>query len=83
MHTFQVMGKWFHSFTGPSFRGVLSLRLVIEGTIIIIVPLVTSFLFGAVSFLALIFDPARGISTADDVMQVTVIMVSPLAMFLR
>jgi hypothetical protein len=34
----------------PSFRGALSVRLVIEGTIIIIVPLVVLFLLNVLLF---------------------------------
>jgi hypothetical protein len=78
------VGKDFDSsFIAPSFRGALSMRLVVEGAIIIIVPLIVSFLFGMVSFLASAFDLVMGISVADDVVQVMVIPVSPLVAFLR
>jgi hypothetical protein len=54
----------------PSFLGALSVWLVIEGTIIIIVPLVTSFQLDVLSLLAPIVDPATCFSVADDVTQV-------------
>jgi hypothetical protein len=79
MYPFQVKGKGFDSFIAPSFRGALSVRLVVEGATEIIVPLITSFLFGAVSFLPPVLNPVTGISIVNDVMQVTV---SPLATFL-
>jgi hypothetical protein len=83
-HPFQVMGKGFDSFIAPSFRGVLSVRLVIERAIVIIVPLVMSFLFGIILFLAPIFDPTVSISITNDVTaQVAVIPVSPSHVFLR
>jgi hypothetical protein len=59
------------------------LQLVIERAIVIIVPLVTPLLFGAVLFLAPIFNLTVGISVADDVAQVMVIPISPSAVFLR
>jgi hypothetical protein len=59
------------------------MMLVVEGAIIIIAPLVMSVLFGMVSFLASTFDLVTGIFVADDVMQVTVIPVSPSVTFLR
>jgi hypothetical protein len=78
------MGKGFDpSFLTPSFRGALSVRLVIEGAIIIIVHLIVSFLFNTVSFLVATFDPDAGISVPDDVAQVTVIPVLPSAVFLQ
>jgi hypothetical protein len=61
----------------PSFKGVLAVRLVIVGTIIIIVPLIALFLFHALSFLAPIFDSVVCISTADDVAQVAVVPTTP------
>jgi hypothetical protein len=63
--------------------GVFSLRLIVEGTIIIIVPLIASFLFHAVSLLALVFYLAACISITDDITQVLVIPVSSSAAFLR
>jgi hypothetical protein len=58
-------------------------RLVIEGAIVIIVPLVTPLLFGVVSFLALVFYPSTSVSVADNIAQVMVILVSPSVTFLR
>jgi hypothetical protein len=52
------MGKDFNSsWVAPSFRGVLSVRLVIEGTIIVIVPLITSFLLNVLMLLAPVVNP--------------------------
>jgi hypothetical protein len=42
----------------PSFWGALPVRLVIVGTIIIIVPLIMLFLFHALSLSVLVFYPA-------------------------
>jgi hypothetical protein len=51
----------------PSFGGALSLRLVLEGTIITIVSLIALFLLNALSLLAPVFYPAMCISAVDDV----------------
>jgi hypothetical protein len=66
----------------PSFRGALSVRLVIEGTIIVIVPLISSFLLNALTLLVPVVNPVTCISTADDVTQILVILIPPLVMFL-
>jgi hypothetical protein len=58
-------------------------RVVKVGTTKIIVPLIVSFLFNAVSPLAPVFDPVMCISIADDVVQVSVIQVSSSVTFLR
>jgi hypothetical protein len=58
-------------------------RLVIEGIIVIIVPLIASFLLDAFSLLAVIFDSAACISAIINVTQVSVISISPSASFLR
>jgi hypothetical protein len=50
-----------------------------EGTIIVIVPLITSFLLNALMLLAPIVNPVTCISAADDVAQVMVIMIPPSA----
>jgi hypothetical protein len=72
------MGKGLDSSCiAPSFRGVLSVRLVVEGTIIIIVPLIVPFLLNA-----LIFDPTVCICVIDDVAQVWVIPIMPSAALL-
>jgi hypothetical protein len=77
------MGKGLDSSCiAPSFRGVLSVRLVVEGTIIIIVPLIVPFLLNALSLLALIFDPTVCICVIDDVAQVWVIPIMPSAALL-
>jgi hypothetical protein len=69
------MGESFDS----SFRGALLVRLVIEGVIIIIVPLSAPLLLDAqVSVI-----PVPCISIADDIAQVLVISVSSSVTFLR
>jgi hypothetical protein len=60
----------------------LSVRLVIERIIIVIVPLITSFLLKALLLLVLVIDPAMCISVTDDVAQVSIIQIMPLAMLL-
>jgi hypothetical protein len=60
----------------------LSVRLVIERIIIIIVPLITSFQIKALLLLVLVIDPAMCISVTDDVAQVLIIQIMPLAMLL-
>jgi hypothetical protein len=66
----------------PSFRGALSVRLVVEGTIIVIVPLISSFLLNALTLLVPDVNPVTCTSTADDVTQILVILIPPLVMFL-
>jgi hypothetical protein len=63
--------------------GALSVRLVIEGTIIVIVPLITSFLLNALTLLAPVVNPIVCISTTDDVAQISVIPILPSAVFLQ
>jgi hypothetical protein len=78
------MGKSFDSsWVVPSFRGALSVRLVIEGTIIVIVPLITSFLLNMFMLLAPIVNPVVCIITMDDVTQILVIPILPSVMFLQ
>jgi hypothetical protein len=67
----------------PSFRRVLSVRLIVIGTIIEILPFFTLLLFKALMILAPIFYSAACISVADDVAQMSVIPISSLAAFLR
>jgi hypothetical protein len=57
--------------------------LVVIGTIVVIVPFFTLLLFKALTLLAPIFNPVACISTADDVAQISVILVSFLDAFLR
>jgi hypothetical protein len=77
-HPLQVMGKGFDSswITSP-LRGALSVRLVIEGAIIIIVPFVMPFSLEAVSLLVPIFNLAVHVSVTDGDKQVTVILITP------
>jgi hypothetical protein len=58
------------------------MRFVIEGTIIIVVPLIMSFLLNALTLLVSVVDPAMCISAVDDVTQVSVIPITPLAALL-
>jgi hypothetical protein len=84
MHPLQIMGKCLDSsYIVPSFRRMLSVRLVIIGTIVVIIPLFMSLLFKALALLTPVFDPVVCIFVADDIAQVSVIPVSPSATFLR
>jgi hypothetical protein len=77
------MGESFDSsWVVPSFREALSVRLVIEGTIIFIVPLITSFLLNALTLLAPVVNPVACISAANDVTQILVTLILPSAAFL-
>jgi hypothetical protein len=58
-------------------------RLVVEGTIIVIVPLITSFLLNALTLLAPVVNPIVCISTTDDIAQISVIPIPPSAAFLQ
>jgi hypothetical protein len=66
----------------PSFRGVVPVRLVIVGTVIIIVPLIALFLFHVLLLSVPIFDPIACISVVDDIAQVTVVPTMPSAVYL-
>jgi hypothetical protein len=77
------VGKSFDSSCVASFFGrVLSVRLIIIGTIIVIVPFFTLLLFKALMLLAPVFNPVACISEANDFMQVSVIPVSSSIAFL-
>jgi hypothetical protein len=77
------MGKSFDSsFIASIFGGTLSVRLVIEGTIIIIVPFVASFLFDVTSLLAPFFNSDVCISAVNNVTQVPIVPISPLTALL-
>jgi hypothetical protein len=67
----------------PPFAKMLSMRLVIKGTVVIIVPFFTLVLFEALVLLTLVFNPIMCISVVDDVAQISVIPVSSSAVFLR
>jgi hypothetical protein len=71
------------SYIAPSLGRALSVRLVVIGTKKIIVPLFTLLLFKALTLLTPVFDLATSIFATDDVTQVSVIPISPLAAFLR
>jgi hypothetical protein len=57
------------------------MRLVVIGTIVVIVPFFTLPLFEVLVLLTSVFDPATCISTADDITQISVISVSSSAAF--
>jgi hypothetical protein len=83
-HPLQVVGKGLDSSCiVPSLRIMLSVRLVIIGTIVVILPLLTSLLFKALTLLTLVFDPAACVFGADNVSQVLIILVSPSVAFHR
>jgi hypothetical protein len=83
MHPLQVVGKGLDSSCiAPTFRRTLLVRLFIIVTIVIIVPLFTLLLFKALVLLTPVFDLTACIFAADDVVQVSVIPVSPSAVFL-
>jgi hypothetical protein len=66
----------------PPFGRTLSVRLVIIGIIVVIVPFFTMLLFKALVLLAPVFILATCISATDDVAQISVIPVSSSAAFL-
>jgi hypothetical protein len=77
------VGKGFDSsWVAPSFKGALSVRLVIEETIIVIISLIMSFLLNAITLLAPVVNLAACILAADDVTQISVIPIPPSAVFL-
>jgi hypothetical protein len=57
-------------------------RLVIEGTIIVIILLISSFLLNVFTLLAPVFNLVMCISAVNDVMQILVIPILPWAAFL-
>jgi hypothetical protein len=61
---------------------MLSARLVIIGTVVVIVPLFTLLLFKALTLLMPVFNPAACISAADDIGQISIIPISSSATFL-
>jgi hypothetical protein len=83
MHPLQVMGKRLgSSYIAPPFRRMLSVRLVIIGTVVVIVPFFMLLLFKALTLLTLDFNPAACISATDDIAQISVIPILPSVMFL-
>jgi hypothetical protein len=51
----------------PPFRRTQSVRLVVIGTIVIIVPFFMLLLVNALKLLMLVFNPVTCISTTDDI----------------
>jgi hypothetical protein len=77
------MGKSLDSsYIAPSFRRMLSVSLVIIGSVVVIVPLFTLLLFTALTLLMLVFNPVACISAADDITEISVIPVSSSVVFL-
>jgi hypothetical protein len=78
------MGKDFDSsWVASSFGGAFLVRLVIEGTIIVIIPHIMPFLLSVLMLLALVVNPVACISVTDDIMQVLVILIPPSATLLQ
>jgi hypothetical protein len=74
------MGKSLDSSCIASpFRRMLSVRLVIIGIVVVIVPFFTSLLFKVFALLTPIFDPVACIYATDDVAQIFIISVSSSA----
>jgi hypothetical protein len=66
----------------PSFERTLSVRLVVIGTVVVIVHFFTLLLFKALMLLTPVFNPAACISVVDDFTQISFISVSSSAAFL-
>jgi hypothetical protein len=62
---------------------MLSVRLVIIRTVVIIVPFFTLLLFQVLTLLTSVFNLAACISAIDDVTQISIVLVSSSAAFLR
>jgi hypothetical protein len=77
------MGKRLgSSCIAPPFRRMLSVRLVIIGTVVVIVPFFMLLLFKALTLLTLDFNPAACITATDDIAQISVIPILPSVVFL-
>jgi hypothetical protein len=84
MDSLQVLGECLDSSCiTPSFGRTLSVRLVIIGTIVVIVPFFALLLLKMFALLAPVFNPAVCISVVDDVMQITIILIPHSAAFLQ
>jgi hypothetical protein len=82
-HPLQVVGKGLDSCIVPSLGRTLSMRLVIIGITVVIVPPFTSLQFKSLALLTQVFDLVMCIFAADDVAQVLVIPVTHSVVFLR
>jgi hypothetical protein len=51
----------------PPFGRMLSMRLIIKGIVVVIVPFFMLLLFKALGLLTLVFNPTACISTMDDI----------------
>jgi hypothetical protein len=67
----------------PPFGKTLSVRLVVIGTVVVIVPFFTMLLFNALVFLMPVFNLVACISIVNNVAQILVIPVSSSTAFLR
>jgi hypothetical protein len=82
-HPLQVVEKSSDSSCiAPSFGRMLLVRLIIIGTVVVIVPFFTLLLFKALVLLAPVFNLVVCISTMDDVEKISGIQVSSSATFL-
>jgi hypothetical protein len=59
-----------------SFRGMVSVRLIVEGTIIVITHFIAAFMLNVVSLLASVFNPLMCIFVMDNVAQIHVVSLS-------
>jgi hypothetical protein len=59
-----------------SFRGMVSVRLIVEGTIIVITHFIAAFMLNVVSLLASVFNPLMCIFVVDNVAQIHVVSLS-------
>jgi hypothetical protein len=74
------MGKSFDSsWVAPSFGRALSVRLVIEGTIIVTIPLITPFLLNMLMLRTSVVNLVVCIFIVDDVTQISDILISSSA----
>jgi hypothetical protein len=60
----------------------MSVRLIVIGTIVVIVPFFMLLLFKALALLESVFNPNAPISATDDITEISVILVSSSAAFL-
>jgi hypothetical protein len=79
------MGKSLHSscIVPPPFGRTLLVRLVVIGTIVVIIPFFTLLLFKVLELLTLVFNQSTCIFAVDDDTQISIIPVSSSAMFLQ
>jgi hypothetical protein len=77
------MGESFDpTFIASSFWGMMLMRLIVEGTVIVIVPLLVLFMLDVALHLAPVYNLVACISIVYNITQVLVILVSSSAMLL-